>query len=202
MTASGPTANQIKAQLKTLLTPIIGTSGTFKTLIFDYSPLAFKPGEQEDPTILRSLDDTAQTAGGEIINRINCLIITEDSWTQEMQWKDSTLMETRPKGKVIITRKFLLTTFYQFGEIVVGNDPNTESSENMHSAINEAIRVELNNQPRLGFAVVGAAGIAGQGAHVSHSGLQNPEPYLDSLAGTICHVSVMPFTVRVIESLG
>lgn len=201
MPASGPTANQIRAQLKTLFTPVIGTAETYKTLIFDYSPLAFRPEEPEDVTVLQSPLDTALTQGGEIIKRVNCVIITEDGFGQDLQFKDATRMETRPQGRVNITRKFLVTSLYQFGTVAL-NDPNTMPSEHVHSAINEAMRVTLNNNPKLSFAVLGAAGIAGTGAHISHEGLQNPEPFFDAFSGVVCHVSIMPLTVKVIEALG
>jgi hypothetical protein len=195
--AYGPTANEIKAQLKTLLTPVIGTSLTYKTLILDYMAMAFKPGDQEDPTVLRSDLDTATLASGEIIKRVNCLMITEDGFGQAPAQKDATRLETRGRGKNIVTRGFLLSTFYQFG--IVAGAP----SENVHSTINEAIRRTLNDNPKLGFAVVGAAGIAGPGAFIDgHNGLQNPDPAPDALGGVVCHVSVMPLTVRVIEALG
>lgn len=201
MSAYGPTANDIKTQLKTLLTPVIGTSGTYKTLILDYRAIAFKPEDPEDVTVLRSSLDTATLADGEPIKRVNCLMITEDGFTQEQQFKDATRMQATGKGKVIVTRKFLLTTFYQFGK-VAQNDPNTVPSENVHSAINEVIRRTVNTNPMLGFAALGTGGIAGPGAFIEHDGIQNPNPDVDSFAGTICHVSVMPLTVRVIEALG
>jgi hypothetical protein len=199
--AYGPTANEIKAQLKTLLTPVIGTSLTYKTLILDYRALAFAPDKPEDVTVLRSDLDTATTLGGEIIKRVNCLMIVEDGFTQELPPKDATRMQTVGKGRVTITRKFLLSTFYQFGKVAQG-DPNTVPSENVHSAINEVIRRTINANPMLGFAALGAAGIAGPGAHVSHDGIQNPNPDVDHFAGTQVHVSVMPLTVRVIEAIG
>ena len=201
MSATGPTANEIKAQLKTLLTPVIGTSGTFKSMIFDYSPIAFKPGDREDPTVLRSGLDTATSAGGEQIKRVNCVIITEEGFTQELPFKDATRMETAPKGKVTVTRRFLVTTIYQFGK-VAQNDPNTVASENVHSAINEVIRTTINDSPKLGFAVIGTGGIAGPGARVNHDGVQNPNPFFDAFGGVVCHVAVMPLTVKVIEALG
>lgn len=200
--ATGPTANEIKAQLKTLLTPVIATSLTYKTLILDYRALAFKPEEEEDVTVLRSDLDTALTQGGERIKRVNCLMIIENGFTQGPAQKDATRLETRARGKNIITRSFLLSTFYQFGKVAL-NDPNTVPSENAHSAINEVIRTTLNSNPKLGFAPLGAGGIAGPGAWIDgHDGIQNPNPDVDHFAGTSCHVSVMPLTVRVIEPLG
>lgn len=201
MSAFGPTANEIKAQIKTLLTPVIGTSGTYKSVLFDYSPLSFDPQKPQDPTVLQSPIDTATLSSGEQIKRVNCVIITEDGFDQVLTWKDSTLSETRPKGKVVITRKILLTSIYQFGDVAL-NDPNTTESEKIHSAINEVMRQTINNNPRLGFAVLGTGGIAGPGAHVTHEGLQNPEPFWDSFGGVVCHVSVIPLTVKVIEALG
>lgn len=201
MPAFGPTANEIKAQIKTLLTPVIGTSETYKALLFDYSPLAFKPEQPEDITVLRSSLDTATAQDGEQIKRVNCVIITEDGFSQELPFKDATRTETQPKGKVIITRPLLLISIYQFGK-VAQNDPNTTESEKVHSTINETMRRTINSSPKLGFAVLGAGGIAGPGAHVTHEGLQNPKPYIESFAGVDCHVSVMPLTVKVIEALG
>lgn len=201
MSASGPTANEIKTQIKTLLTPVIGTSGTYKTLIFDYMAMAFRPEDNEDPEVLRSPLDTALTEGGESVKRINCLMITEDGFTQGPAHEDPTRLETRGQGKNIIARKFLLTSIYQFGKVAL-NDPNLNPSENVHSDIDEAIRKTLNASPKLGFAMI-ANYEAGPGQRIDgHDGIQNPDPYLDSFGGSICHVSVMPFTVRVIESLG
>lgn len=163
--------------------------------------MAFKPGEREDITILQSELDTAAKATGEIIKRVNCLIISEDGFTQGPAQKDSTRTITIPRGKNVITRKFLLSTFYQFGKVAQG-DPGTTPSENVHSTINEVIRTTINSNPKLGFAVVGIDHKAGPGAFVdSHDGLQNPAPYPDDFAGVVCHVSIMPLTVRVIEAL-
>ncbi len=199
---AGPTANEIKAQLKTLLDPVIGTSLTYKTLILDYMALAFKPNEQEDPTVLRSPLDTAVTEDGDTIQRINCLMITEDGFTQAPAQRDATRMTTVAQGKNVITRRFLLTTFYQFGVVAQG-DSNTVPSENVHSAINEVIRTTINSNPKLGFAVLGAGGIAGKGAWIElHEALQNPNPFLDVFGGTAVHVSIMLLTVRVMEALG
>lgn len=201
MSASGPTANEIKTQIKTLLTPFIGTSLTFKTLIFDYMAIAFKPEEQEDPTVLQSPLDTALTAGGETIKRVNCVMITEDGFGQAPAQKDSTRLETRARGKNVITRKFLISSFYQFGKVAL-NDPNTVASENLHSSINEAIRTTLNGNPKLGFAPVAGDHTAGPGAWIEgHDGLQNPQPYIDAFGSSIVHVSIMPLTIRVIEAL-
>lgn len=194
---AGPTANEIKAQLKALLAPVIGTSPTYKTLILDYMALAFKPDEREDPTVLQSPLDTTTLASGEITKRVNCLMITEDGFTQAPAQRDATRRTTAARGKNIITRSFLLSTFYQFGIVA------TVPSENVHSAINEVIRTTLNSNPKLGFAVLGAGGIAGPGAWIDgHDGLQNPNPLPDAFGGVVCHVSVMPLTVRVIEALG
>jgi len=200
VSAYGPTATQIATQIKALLTPVIGTSGTFKTTIFDYSPLAFRPETKEDVTVLQSALDTTTTQDGEEIKRVNCVIITEEGFDQELSFKDASLMETRPKGKNTVTRKFLVTSLYQFGKIAL-NDPNTLPSQHVHSAINEAMRTTLNNNPRLGLAVLNG-GIAGPGAHVTHGGLQGEPPAIDSFAGVDCHVSVMALTVKVIEALG
>lgn len=184
--ADAPTANEIKTQLKTLLTPVIGTSLTRKVKIIDYLALAFLP-EGEDPAILRSSLDTSATGG-----RINCLMISEDGFGQELQppKRDSTLLLTQPRGRVVISRRFRLTYFYQFG----GN------SENQFSDTVELIRTTLNDAPKLGFAVADD-GSAGEGERIGHEGLQVMSMLPEDFASVV-HVADMLLTVRVIEGLG
>ena len=190
--ADAPAANDIKTQLKTLLTPIIGTSLTRKVKIIDYLALAFLP-EGEDPAILRSPLDTATTAGGASIKRINCLMISEDGFAQELQppKRDSTLLLTPPRGRVVISRRFRLTYFYQFGE----------GSENQFSDTMELIRTTLNDSPKLGFAVADD-GPAGEGERISHEGLQVTSMLPEDFSGTVVHLADTLLTVRVIEGLG
>lgn len=191
--ANPPTANEIKTQLKTLLTPVIGTIGTRKTKIFDYMALAFKSEEGEEVAILRSPLDTATTVGGTTIQRVNCLMISEESFTQTIlpPKRDSTLLMTSPQGRVDIVRRFRLTYWYQFGE----------GSENQFSSNIELIRTTINDAPKLGFEVADA-GPAGQGEFVSHDGLQMQAMEPEHFGTTVVHVGFGLLTVKLIEGLG
>lgn len=188
-----PTANDIKTQIKSLLTPIIGTSGTRKTKIFDYMALAFKSEEGEEVGILRSSLDSTTTAGGKTIQRVNCLMISEESFTQTLTpaRRDSTLLRTQAQGKSEIQRRFRLTYFYQFGA----------NSENTFSDNVELIRTTLNGAPKLGFAVADS-GPAGEGEFVSHDGLQMQAMEPEHFGETVVHVGFGLLTVRLIEGLG
>lgn len=188
-----PIANEIKTQLKTLLTPVIGTSGTKKVKIFDYLALAFKPPEGEDPTILRSSMDSATVQGGGTIQRVNCLMISESGLTQAKvpQKEDQTRLITAPRGKNIITRRLFLTYFYQFGA----------ASENVFSDNVELIRTTLNDNPKLGFAVGGVP--AGAGEFIEgHDLLQMLPMYVDFFGTAALHVGEGSLSVRLIEGLG
>lgn len=191
--ATAPTANQIKTQLKTLLSPVIGTSLTKKVKIFDYMALAFKSEEGTEVDILRSPLDPTRTTSGTSINRVNCLMITEQSFSQliEPVKRDSTLLITQPRGRVTITRQFRLTYFYQFGE----------SSENTFSTNVELIRTTINDAPKLGFDVADT-GPAGQGEYIVHDGLQMQSMEPDNFGKTLVHVGFGLLTVRLIEGLG
>lgn len=190
---SAPTANQIKTQLKTLLSPVIGTALTKKVKIFDYMALAFKSEEGTEVDILRSPLDTTTTVSGTVIQRVNCLMITEQSFSQVIEplKRDSTLLLTQPRGRATITRQFRLTYFYQFGE----------SSENVFSTNVELIRTMLNDSPRLGFPVADT-GPAGQGESITHEGLQMQSMEPDNFGKTLVHVGFGLLTVKVIEGLG
>lgn len=186
-----PTANQIKTQLKTLLTPIIGTAETKKTKIFDYLALAFKPAEGEDPTILRSPMDIATMQSGKTGPRVNCLMISEAGFTQAKVpvREDSTRLITQPRGKNIITRQLYLTYFYQFGA----------ASEITFSDNLELIRMTINDAQKLGFIVPGV------GEWVEgHDQLQAPRGsmYVDQFGTTALHVAEAGLGVRLIEALG
>lgn len=191
-----PTANQIKSQLKTLLTPVIGTSGTKKVKIIEYLALAFKPGELEDPTILRSPLDDVTLADGSSTKRVNCLMITEEGFTQRKPKTDSVRTETRARGKNTITRRFRLTYFYQFGL----------ASETTFSDNVELIRTTINANPKLGFTVYGAGGIAGPAQFINdreeEDELQMPVMIPDAFGDTIVHVADGFLTVRLDEPLG
>jgi hypothetical protein len=188
-----PTANEIKTQIKTLLTPVIGTSGTRKVKIFDYMALAFKSESGEEVAILRSSLDTATTSGGSTVQRVNCLMISEESFTQEITppKRDSTLLITNPRGLNTIIRRFRLTYFYQFGE----------SSENQFSSNVELIRTTINDAPRLGFTVADT-GPSGQGEYVTHDELQMQSMEPEAFGTTVVHVGFGLLTVRLIEGLG
>lgn len=184
---ASPTATELKAQLKTLLTPIIGTSGTAKAKLFDYMALGFKSGEQEDTAILRSSLDPATTTGGAAINRVNCLMISEESFTQGPAQRDPTRMIATPAGKNVVTRVLRLTYFYQFGA----------TSEVTFSANVELIRKALNAAPKLGLDPLE------QGKFIeSHSGLQMRSMAPDAFGSTLVHVGDGILTVKVIEPLG
>lgn len=191
-----PTANQLKTQIKTLLTPIIGTTGTRKVKIFDYLALAFKPADDEDPAILRSSMDDATTSTGSSIKRVNCLMISEAGFTQskQPQKEDFTRLITQPRGKNIISRPLFVTYFYQWGA----------ASENQFSDNLELIRTTLNDNPKLGFDVADT-GPAGTGEWIEgHDLLQVPKAamYVDFFGTTALHVAEGELTVRVIEGLG
>lgn len=186
---SAPTASQIKTQLKTLLTPVIGTAQTKKVKIFDYLALAFKSAEGTEVEILRSGMDPATTSAGKTVNRVNCLMISEESFTQAKVpgKEDFTRLITTPRGKNTISRRFRLTYFYQFGE----------SSENTFSTNIELIRTTINDAPKMGFAV------PGMGEWVEgHDELQMPSMDPDNFGTTVVHVGFGILTVRLIEGLG
>lgn len=189
-----PTANEIKAQLKALLEPVIGTTATKKTKIVDN--LEFAPEEGKDPTPLRSaLDEYPLFEGEGTDQRINCLIISEAGFGQSPPPPDSTLLLTQARGKKILTRRFRLTFFYQMSLTEEGETP----SENAASDIIEAVRMKLNQTPKLGFAM--QAGMnAGPGMFVEgHDGLQLPDLIPFPFQQVDAHVGEGLLTVRLIE---
>ncbi len=190
--ATPPTANEIKTQLKALLNPVIGTALTRKVKILDYLALAFKPAEQEDPAILRSPLDSATTAGGATIKRINCLMLSEEGFSQTKVpgREDATRLIKTPRGRNIITRRIRLTYFYQFGE----------SSEPTFSDTVELIRRTVNVNQKLGFDTGGTE--VGQGEFVEgHDLLQMPVMLPDVFGDVMVHVADGTLAVRVIEPL-
>lgn len=191
--ALAPTANDIKTQIKTLLTPIIGTIGTRKVKIFDYLALAFKSEEGTEVAILKSPLDLMILASGKTDDRVNCLMISEESFVQALRppKRDSTLLIKTPQGKAQIDRRFRLTYFYQFGT----------NSENQFSDNVELIRTTLNDAPKLGFDVADT-GPAGQGEYISHEGLQMQAMEPDNFGAVVVHVGFGLLTVRVNEGLG
>jgi hypothetical protein len=193
-----PTANEIKAQLKTLLTPVIGTMGTRKTKIVDN--LHFAPAEGSDPTPIRSsLDEYTFFEGEGTQRRINCLIISEAGFGQSPGARDSTLLLTEARGKKIIIRRFRLTFFYEMSLASGGESP----SENEISEIIELVRVKLNQTPRLGFAMTITTGTEyhdGPGKFIEgHDGLQLPDLVPFPFQQVDAHVGEGLLSVRLIE---
>jgi len=187
--ATGPTANQIKTQLITLLTAPLATGK--KAKILDYLPLAYLLPEGEDPTVLKSAADTTTLTDGSADKRVNCLMITELGFDQSPPQSDDTRLITVPRGQNLITRRFGLAYAYQFGA----------GSEATFSTNVEVIRTTLNSNPKLGFAVA-VAGIAGPGAWVKdHGGLQMPSMLPAALSGIICHAAEGTLAIHVIEPL-
>lgn len=188
--AAPPTANEIKAQLKTLLTTPLGT--TKKAKIIDYLPLAYLVMEGEDITVLRSPADTTTLADNSTVKRVNCLMITELGFSQGPPQSDDTRRISSPRGKNVIKRRFGLAYVYQFGS----------GSETTFSTNVEVIRTTLNSNPKLGFAPV-TAYIAGQGAYIeSHGGLQMASMLPAPFSGVLCHSAEGTLEVSVIEPLG
>jgi hypothetical protein len=189
--ASPPTANEITAQLKALLIPIIATSGTKKAKILDYLPLAFLVTDHEDTTALQSPLDTITLTSG-TRRRINCLLISSIGFGQAPPQQDSTRMETRPRGRNIVTRRFAMIYLYEFGE----------GSEATFNTNMELIRTTLNDSPKLGFAVT-TGGLTGQGGYIQgHDSWQVPTSLPQPFPGTIAHVGDGTLNVRVMEPLG
>lgn len=187
-----PTANETKAQLATLLTPVIGTADTFKTKIIDTMQYPFGVGK--DPTALRSELDVVTLFEGEgTKDRINCLMITEAGFGQSPPPRDSTLLLTEARGKKIITRRFRLTFFYE-----VSDDPD-DDSEGDASAIIEAGRVHLNRNPKLGFATIVNYN-AGPAQFVEgHDGLQMSDFLPEEFGMAMAHVGYCNLNVRMFE---
>lgn len=184
-----PTANEIKAQLKTLLTPVIATSGTKKAKIIDHLAFAFRADSGEDPSNLRSDLDTVLIEGGGTIQRINCLMISEEAFGQSPPPDDDVRSLTQARGKNVITRRFRLTYFYQMGE----------GSENVASTNVELIRTTINSSPKLGFAL--QTGLkAGPAQFIEgHDKIQMPSFAPDAFGMALVHVAEMLLTVRLIE---
>lgn len=190
--ASPPTANQIKTQLIALLTPVIGTSGTKKAKILDYLPLAYLMEEGEDPTVLRSSLDTSTTTAGVMVQRVNCLMLTELGFGQEPPQQDATRGIQQARGRNVVSRRIGFAYAYQFGA----------GSEATFSTNIETMRTTLNDNPKLGFAAV-TAGLAGQGAYIlNHSALQMQTMLPRPCSGVLCHVGEGLLTVNVVEPLG
>jgi hypothetical protein len=186
-----PTANEIKTQLATLLTPVIATSGTKKAKIIDQLAFAFRADSGEDPSNLRSDLDTVSIEGGGTIQRINCLMISEESFSQTPPPEDAVRSLTQARGRNRITRRFRLTYFYQMGE----------GSENVASTNVELIRTTINSAPKLGFATV-VNMKAGPAEFIEgHDKVQMPSFAPDAFGMVLVHVAEMLLTLRLIEPL-
>jgi hypothetical protein len=186
-----PSPNEIKAQIAALLTPVIATSTTKKAKIIDHLAWAFREGSGEDPTNLRSeLDPVALIEGGGVIDRINCLMISDESFSQSLPEPPSDPRITMPRGRAIVTRRFRLTYFYQF----------SEGSELTFSENVEVIRRTLNSNPRLGFAAMVGMNPGPAQFIDGHTGLQVSAMFPDAF-GVLVHVMLGTLEVRVIEPL-
>jgi hypothetical protein len=187
-----PTPNEIRAQLKTLLTPVIATSETKRAKIIEYLAWAFREGGGEDPTNLRSeLDPVALIEGGGVIDRINCLMMSDGPFTQGLSEPPSDPRETRPRGRATIIRRVRFAYFYQFGE----------GSELTFSDNVELIRRTLNANPKLGFAALtGQTAGPAQFVH-GHRGLQLTVVPLEAFGNTLAHVAIGDLDIEVWEPL-
>jgi len=188
--ASPPTANEIKSQLVTLLTTPLATGK--KAKILDYLPLAYLIPEGEDPTVLKSALDVATLAGGSTDTRVNCILISEQGFTQAPPQRDGTRGIEQPRGRNLVARRFYFAYVYQLGS----------GSENTFSTNLELMRTTINDNPKLGFETV-TAGLAGKGSYVlDHGGLQMPSMVPAPFSGIICHSAEGLLEVRVIDPLG
>lgn len=187
-----PTPNEIRAQLKSLLTPVLATSATKKAKIIEYLAWAFREGSGEDPSNLRSeLDQVALLEGAGVIDRVNCLMLSDGPFTQELPDAPSDPRVTTPRGRATITRRVRFAYFYQFGE----------GSELTFSDNVEVIRKMLNANPRLGFEVI-VNYKAGPAQFIEeHRGLQLTATPLEAFSDTLCHVAVGDLEIVVNEPL-
>jgi hypothetical protein len=190
--ASPPTANEITAQIASLMTPVIGTSGTKKAKILDYLPEAFLVADHEDTTALQSPLDTVPLTSG-TKQRVNCLLVSSLGFSQSVAppQKDATRHLSDARGRNVVTRRFAVIYLYEFGE---------ESEATFNTNV-EVIRNTLNQNQKLGFPVV-ASGLAGQGEFIDgHDGWQVPIASPEPFPGTIAHVANGTLTVKVVEPL-
>jgi len=187
-----PTPNEIRTQIKALLTPVIATSTTKKAKIIEYLAWAFREGSGEDPSNLRSeLDPVPLLEGGGVIDRVNCLMFSDGPFTQELPEPPSDPRITTPRGRAMVTRRIRFAYFYQFGE-----ESELTFSDNV-----EVIRRTLNVNPKLGFATV-VDYKAGPAQFIDgHNGLQLAATPLEAFGNTLCHVAVGDLEVRVIDPL-
>jgi len=188
-----PTPNELRAQLKTLLTPVIATTDTRKAKIIEYLAWAFKEGSGEDPTNLRSeLDQVALLEGGGVIDRVNCLMLSDGAFNQVLPPPPSDPREIRPRGRATVTRRVRFAYFYQFGE-----ESELTFSDNV-----ELIRTTVNDNPKLGFAVLTGMNAGPAQFIKGHKGLQAvSDPLLEAFGATLCHVMPMTLEIEVIEPL-
>lgn len=185
-----PTPNEIRAQLRTLLTPVIATSATKKAKIIEYLAWAFREGSGEDPSNLRSeLDQVALLEGIGVIDRINCLMLSDGLFTQQLPEPPSDPRYSRSRGRATIVRRVRFAYFYQF----------SEGSELTFSDNVELIRKTLNANPKLGFVDV-VNYKAGPAQFIDgHGGLQSSEPLLEAFGGALAHVMLATMDITVIE---
>lgn len=184
-----PTPVQIKDQIKTGLTLILP-----KTLIIPYWCLTADDNGKIDVENLRSsLDPISYQGAAEY--RVNALMISEAAFLQNdpKATDDRTRTIASGRGTNFITRHFRLWYFYQ--------DPTGTTGENDFSANVEAMRVWLNQNPKLGFSAI-VNGIAGPGAWIDgHDKLQGLLMLPESMGDVITFVFEGRLSVRVREAL-
>lgn len=187
-----PTGNEIKTQIKTLLAPVLSTAATKKAKIIDFLAYAYRPESGADPTNLRSeLDPVTLPEGGGVVDRINCLMISEGGFSQSAPPPDDTRLIRTARGKNTLSRTLFLTYFYQFGD-----ESELTFSDNV-----DLIRRTLNLNPKLGFAELSGM-IAGPAQFIeNHDKWQVPEFPVLKLGTTWAHVADGPLVVRVMEPL-
>lgn len=184
-----PTPVEIKTQLKTGLTPILP-----KTLIIPEWILTADDGGKIDTAVLLSPNDPVAFQGGQEF-RVNALMLSEAGFGQDdpKPLEDRTRSIPGGRGTNTIARHFRLWYFFQ--------DPTGAQGEDQFSANVEAMRVWLNQNPKLGFSAT-VNGIAGPGAWIDgHDKLQGLLMLPESMGGVITFVFEGRLTVRIREAL-
>jgi len=185
---SAPTSIEIKAQLQTLLAPILD-----KTLIVPYWILNVDDRGRIDVEVLRSPVDPVNLPGSGTINRVNCLMISEAAFIQGRVNDDETRRISKPIGTNVITRHFRLWYFFQ--------DPVNANAEDTFSTNVELMRTTLNQNPKLGFLDV-VNYWAGPGAWIDgHDRLQGPLMLPESMGDVVTFVFEGRLAVRLREAL-
>ncbi len=163
-----------------------------KSVVYDEWIESFDNGENIDA--LRSDLDKYTTFIESVaveMGRVNCWLIEEDSFTQQIIPSDDRrggFSPDQPRGKAVATRTLKLFYFYQYGG---------GGAKFVRSVTERAIDL-FNSLPKLGFAPDLAKYIQGG----SHSGLSIPLITEGDFKGTICYVRGCRLTVKTFEPLG